>query len=78
MEQESEGMTEKSGKVNESQIDFLKPCPFCKNDVEMNVDKTDGQPMIVCPSCMIFIKLFFLQNEYNDVESILTEVWNRR
>lgn len=24
-------MTEKSGKVNESQIDFLKPCPFCNS-----------------------------------------------
>lgn len=24
-------MTEKSRKVNESQIDFLKPCPFCDN-----------------------------------------------
>lgn len=22
-------MTEKTTKVNESQIDFLKPCPFC-------------------------------------------------
>lgn len=22
-------MIEKTGKVNESQIDFLKPCPFC-------------------------------------------------
>lgn len=25
-------MTKKSEKVNESQIDFLKPCPFCGAD----------------------------------------------
>ena len=39
-------MTEKSEKVNESQIDFLKPCPFCGK--ELHRYEEDGEWVIEC------------------------------
>lgn len=32
------GFEEKSEKVNESQIDFLKPCPFCGRNLERHTE----------------------------------------
>lgn len=41
-------MTEKSAKVNENQIDFLKPCPFCSQ--ELHRYEENGEWIIECPT----------------------------
>lgn len=40
--------TEKSEKVNESQIDFLKPCPFCGSDNVHTVQDYQGYWFVCC------------------------------
>ena len=72
-------MVEKSEKVNESQIDFLKPCPFCGSDqIEIKIDEyaPEGYKvdwwMIHCLSCSAEYR-----NIHCDREGVL-DGWNRR
>lgn len=63
-------MTEKSGKVNEIQIDFLKPCPFCQSG---NVQAFDiGDTFILyCNDCCA-------TGPEADTREGAIEKWNRR
>lgn len=70
-------MTEKSEKVNESQNDLLKPCPFCGSSVELTTPYV--KPMgtyIFCPNCRLSINLGFCRSEEDREE--LTRLWNKR
>lgn len=62
-------MSEKSTKVNESQIDFLKPCPFCGADA-IAWDKL--YPHVRCSNHECEVAIF----RYTLEEAI--EKWNRR
>lgn len=68
---------EKSGKVNESQIDFLKPCPFCGGDVELR-DEMDGRDEIYAIHCigcnMHYVKFVWRSSSRENV----VKEWNRR
>lgn len=68
---------EKLGKVNESQIDFLKPCPFCRGEVELRqeIDNRDETYAIHCTVCHIhFTK--FVWRSYDRIDVI--KEWNER
>lgn len=59
---------EKSAKVNESQIDFLKPCPFCGGSPKSESDphrKEFGRDRfrIVCSSCYAGTRWYDSPNE---------------
>jgi Lar family restriction alleviation protein len=67
---------EKSGKVNEGQIDFLKPCPFCgSTDVHL-VDNDPGKSevSITCKDCNVWVDHMF--DAMSNEEAIA--LWNRR
>jgi Lar family restriction alleviation protein len=67
---------EKSEKVNESQIDFLKPCPFCgSTDVHL-VDNDPGKSevSITCKDCNAWVDHMF--DAMSNEEAIA--LWNRR
>ena len=70
-------MTEKSGKVNESQIDFLKPCPFCGGEAEI-VHPYRGSmgAYIFCLNCRLSIYRGTCCDD-DDVKEMI-EKWNRR
>lgn len=65
-------MTEKTEKVNESQIDFLKPCPFCGSDAVFKSKNTtkDLNPHVECTKCTCIV---LGVSEDDAIES-----WNRR
>lgn len=68
---------EKSVKVNESQIDILKPCPFCGGSVELRptIDMRDETYVIHCTGChMTYTK--FVWRSYS-AKNVCKE-WNRR
>ena len=67
---------EKSGKVNESQNDFLKPCPFCgsRDNIHVNVfweDHDDPYFVTKCHGCGA-------SGPYADKKEKVIENWNRR
>ena len=67
---------EKSEKVNESQIDFLKPCPFCGGSPKLESDthrKEFGRDRfrIVCSSC-------YAGTRWYDSPDEAWLMWNRR
>lgn len=68
---------EKSGKVNESQIDFLKPCPFCGNhrdNIYIGVfweDHDDPYFVTKCHECGA-------SGPYAKEKEKAIESWNRR
>lgn len=69
-------MSEKSEKVNESQIDFLKPCPFCKahgSDVYVDEfwERYDEPYFVTCHGCGAC-------GPYADTKEKAIENWNRR
>ena len=68
---------DKSRKVNESQIDFLKPCPFCKGNVELRdkFDGTDETSFFHCTNCHMWFEKFVWRG-YGHAHII--EEWNRR
>ena len=67
-------MIEKSRKVNESQIDFLKPCPFCgSKDVE--VDEREEGCGILCRNCGVWATSGWWW--FNDSKDAI-KLWNRR
>lgn len=67
-------MTEKSKKVNESQIDFLKPCPFCgSTNIEIRYDERDSC-YIHCLICDVWVSTGTFEPSYEDI----VELWNRR
>lgn len=64
---------EKSRKVNERQIDFLKPCPFCGADqCELTVKEDEHGPFIYCACCDSIYTLA------NGTLEMMMEGWNRR
>ena len=67
---------EKSEKVNESQIDFLKPCPFCgSTDVHLiENDREWSEVSITCKDCNVWVDHMF--DAMSKEEAI--ELWNRR
>lgn len=66
---------EKSEKVNESQIDFLKPCPFCgSTDVHLTEDDRGECEGITCKDCNVWVDHMF--DALSREEAI--ELWNRR
>ena len=67
---------EKSTKVNESQIDFLKPCPFCgSTDVHLiENDRGKSEVSITCKDCNVWVDHMF--DAMSREEAI--ELWNRR
>lgn len=60
---------EKSRKVNESQIDFLKPCPFCGSQAK--IMHGPGDDWVECMGC-------HCMSEMHTMESRAVEDWNRR
>lgn len=69
--------SEKSTKVNKSQIDFLKPCPFCgSTDVQCTQDKY-GYWGIECLArdCHAYLTNAKWVNENKEMA---IELWNRR
>lgn len=79
----------KSEKVNESQIDFLKPCPFCGRAVEIihvnpsgfNVAYFNDEYAVAIVhkgegegECVIDSLMAYNQREV----SMMIELWNRR
>ena len=69
-------MTEKSEKVNESQIDFLKHCPFCgSTDVHLvNASSDSNEWGVVCRDCDVWT-----DNRLMDMtKEQAIELWNRR
>ncbi len=70
-------MTEKSRKVNESQIDFLKPCPFCGGKAEI-VHPYRGATgaYIFCTNCCLSINHGFCRDD--EALKELTDMWNAR
>lgn len=66
---------EKSEKVNESQIDFLKPCPFCgSTDVHLVNDTGKSEVSITCKDCNVWVDHMF--DAMSKEEAIA--LWNRR
>lgn len=68
---------EKSEKVNESQIDFLKPCPFCGGGVEMRdkIDRNVETTFIHCTECHMWFEKF---NWRGVGHKTIIQEWNRR
>lgn len=69
-------MTEKTEKVNESQIDFLKPCPFCgSHGDDICVDEfweRCAEPYFVtCYRCGA-------NGPYTNKKEKAIELWNKR
>lgn len=63
-------------KVNESQFDFLKPCPFCgSEDVHLiENDRGKSEVSITCKDCNVWVDHMF--DAMSKEEAI--ELWNRR
>ena len=63
-------------KANESQIDFLKPCPFCgSTDVHLiENDHGKSEVSITCKDCNVWVDHMF--DAMSREEAI--ELWNRR
>lgn len=68
---------EKSRKVNESQIDFLEPCPFCGGEVELctKIDRSAETAFFHCTKCHMWFEKFVWRG-YG--EKHIIEEWNRR
>ena len=65
---------EKTEKVNESQIDILKPCPFCgSTNLEIRYDERDCC-YIQCLMCDAWVSTGIFEPSYEDI----VELWNRR
>lgn len=66
----------KKSEVNESQIDFLKPCPFCgSTDVHLiENDRGKSEVSITCKDCNVWVDHMF--DAMSKEEAI--ELWNRR
>lgn len=69
---------EKSRKVNESQIDFLKPCPLCGGNPEWIGNHLD--PIISCRDCGLQLHNwdYDLNNSAAEIRSKMAKLWNRR
>lgn len=67
---------EKSRKVKKSQIDFLKPCPFCgSTDVHLvENDRGKSEISITCKDCNVWADHMF--DALSKEQAI--ELWNRR
>ena len=79
-------MTEKTEKVNESQIDILKPCPFCgSSNLNLYYKEVDSRgdpyhPTVRCNCCGTFLRFTDYigdDREYRTLDDIV-QVWNRR
>lgn len=70
-------MIEKSRKVNESQFDFLKPCPFCGGAVVLHdkFDRGSETTFILCTKCNMWFEKFDWRG-YG--EKHIIEEWNER
>ena len=66
-------MSEKSTKVNKSQFDFLKPCPFCgcNKAVTWHIGYRDLPWMVECMGCMA-------EGPWAKTEEEAIELWNMR
>lgn len=65
---------EKSTKVNKSQFDFLKPCPFCGSDnifVDEFWERYDEPYFVTCNGCGA-------NGPYTRKKEEAIELWNRR
>ena len=67
-------MSKKSEKVNESQIDILKPCPFC-GSTEVEIDGRDEGYGVLCRNCGVWATSGLWW--FNDSKDAI-ELWNRR
>lgn len=72
-----ERLIEKSGKVNESQIDFLKPCPLCGGNAKWGGTYLDSA--IFCENCGLQLHNHDWDlNNTADIRSKMAKIWNRR
>ena len=69
-------MTEKTEKVNERQIDFLKPCPFCGGEAEFIQEDIAGLYAVNCKECKCRTPFHFDFGEGSEKKAL--KVWNRR